>query len=155
MPYGIFKTGAEGKPYCVYRVDAEGHKLEGRDPLGCHPSEDAAKAQIQAIGVATHSKSALWMPTIAIRSLCPGCANQLDALGVERINLFALKQMPAALREGLCRSLGPDEGFFTRCMAKGFGDFEPEDKESFCAWLHRECTGKWPAEKTSTTSFGS
>jgi len=53
MPYGVFKQGADEKPYCVYKTDADGGPTG--DNLGCHPTEDKAAAQIQAIGASTHS----------------------------------------------------------------------------------------------------
>jgi len=52
MPYGVFKTGSDDKPFCVYRVDEDGDK-SGKS-LGCHPSKAAANSQIRAIGMATH-----------------------------------------------------------------------------------------------------
>lgn len=52
MPWGVFKTGSEDKPYCVYRVDGDGGRF-GKS-LGCHPSKEAANSQIRAVGMATH-----------------------------------------------------------------------------------------------------
>ena len=52
MPYGVFKTGSEKKPHCVYRVNEDGERF-GKS-LGCHPSKSAANSQIRAIGMATH-----------------------------------------------------------------------------------------------------
>ena len=47
MPWGVFKTGSEDKPYCVYRVNEDGDRF-GRS-RGCHPSKHAAHLQIAAI----------------------------------------------------------------------------------------------------------
>jgi len=47
MPWGVFKTGSEDKPYCVYRVNEDGERF-GRS-RGCHPSKHAAWLQIAAI----------------------------------------------------------------------------------------------------------
>ena len=47
MPWGVFKTGSEDKPHCVYRVNAEGERF-GKS-RGCHPSKHAAWLQIAAI----------------------------------------------------------------------------------------------------------
>jgi len=59
------------------------------------------------------------------------------------------RQMPPQLLDGLCASLGGDPGGFTACMEKDFGDFDPGDKEAFCAWLHEQCFGSTPAEHSS------
>lgn len=53
--------------------------------------------------------------------------------------------MPEEALEGLCESLGEADGFFTRCMDHHVTD-DMDDPESFCAWLHHYCHGKWPAE---------
>lgn len=52
MPYGVFKTGSEEDPFCVYRVNEDGGRM-GKS-LGCHPSKKKANSQIRAIGMATH-----------------------------------------------------------------------------------------------------
>jgi hypothetical protein len=76
----------------------------------------------------------------------PG-VNETRRLRVQEQTDFA--KMPAQMLEGLCESLGPDPGFHGRCMDKNFGDFEGEitDKAAFCAELHKQCVGKWPAEE--------
>jgi len=79
-----------------------------------------------------------------LKSAFPEVIKLMEKDGMEEIDL---KQIPARLLEGLCASIGNDPGFFTRCMDKNFGDFDPGDKESFCAWLHHECLGAWPGEK--------
>lgn len=53
MPYGVFRTGTEEKPYCVFKIDDEGNKTG--DSLGCHGTEEAANDQIAAIGASAHS----------------------------------------------------------------------------------------------------
>ncbi len=80
-----------------------------------------------------------------VASLCPPCAEKLKEIGVEFISLSA-RQMPEQLLQGLCDKF-TEPGFFTECMDASFGDFEPDVKEAFCAWLHHECLGYWPAER--------
>lgn len=62
MPYGIFKTGTESEPFCVYKVDGD-EKRTG-ESLGCHSSEEQAHRQIAAIE-ASEKKSFL-VPETAI-----------------------------------------------------------------------------------------
>lgn len=100
----------------------------------------------------------LRIPLRVMEALCPGCAKEMRRRGLTALKVGALKQMPPQLLEGLCRTIGGDPGFFTRCMEFEFGDFEAElrgNKEGFCAWLHFQCLGKWPAEKAvEARSFG-
>jgi hypothetical protein len=49
------------------------------------------------------------------------------------------KEMPEQMKEGLCNSLSGEEHPWQACMDKDFGEFEPDDKEAFCAWLKRDC----------------
>lgn len=86
-----------------------------------------------------------------IERWCPPCAAKMRELGWTELKLAWLldrKQMPPQLLEGLCNAIGGDPGFFTACMERDFGDFDP-DKEAFCAWLHHECTGLYPGEHRS------
>ena len=101
------------------------------------------------------------IPLAVVRAACPPCADKLQALGVRGLKLAglvaflggppgakAMGEMPEAMLEGLCAAIGRDpEGFFGRCLEHGFGDFEPDDKQAWCARLHKECTGKYPAER--------
>lgn len=80
-----------------------------------------------------------------VASLCPPCAEKLKELGVEFISL-SVRQMPEQLLQGLCDKFS-EPGFFSECMESSLGDFEPSEKEAFCAWLHYECLGTWPAER--------
>jgi len=74
-----------------------------------------------------------------VKRLCPSCADKLAAAGASEVKLTA------AQIAGLCRRVGRrDPGFFRRCMQTSFGSFQPADKASFCAWLHRQCTGIYP-----------
>ena len=85
------------------------------------------------------------LPASVVAALCPSCGEHMRAVGMTALKLH-LFQMPEQMKQGLCSSLGPDPGVFTACMAKDLGDFNPGDKQSFCAWLHKECTGIWPGE---------
>lgn len=147
MPYGTFKRGTDEKPYCVYKVDAEDQPVG--ETLGCHTSKEAAAAQIQAIGASAHARSALWLSLAEMEELCPSCAESMRALSLSAVNLAAMKQMPEALLEGLCSKVGSDPGFFTKCQGMDFGEFDLRDKDAFCAWLHEQCTGKFPGEQRS------
>lgn len=142
-PYDIFEE--DGK-YCVYKMNPDTGEKEQK--LGCHDTKEKAQAQIQAVAIATHEdadgRQAIWITTEQMEQLCPDCAREMRRRGFTRINV---RQMPPHLLEGLCKSLGDDPGLFTRCMEKDFGEFDPGDKEAFCAWLHHECTGQWPAER--------
>lgn len=90
----------------------------------------------------TDSTTELWATREQISQICPDCARRMESLGIDRLRIN--EAIPAQMKAGLCQSLGGDEGFFRRCMSKSFGDFNPGQKENFCAWLHKECIGKWP-----------
>jgi hypothetical protein len=47
MPYGIFHTGPDSKPYCVHKKDEDGEPI-GK-PLGCHGSKAEAEKQLAAL----------------------------------------------------------------------------------------------------------
>lgn len=135
MPYEI---GKRDDKWCVFK--------EGSDEsLGCHDTQEAAQAQIQAIGAASHAQNAWWITVDEMRAICTDCADNMDRAGLSRVNLLALREMPANLLQGLCDKVGDDPGFFTRCKGMSFGDFAP-DKDRFCAWLHHKCLGIWPGE---------
>ncbi len=146
MPYLKIKRNNE---ICIYKRGADGQP-EG-ESLGCHPSEEAANKQIAAIWAneATafrQREGELWLDRATMATLCPDCAHAMEQAGLDRLNVRAMEQMPEQMKQGLCASIGGDPGFFESCMSKSFGDFDPGDKESFCAWLHHECVGIWPGE---------
>lgn len=80
-----------------------------------------------------------------IATLCAACAQKMESLGITSLHLKA-NSVPPEMIQGLCDSLGGAEGFFDRCVSHDFGDFHPDDKEAFCAWLHNECLGKFPSQ---------
>ena len=90
-----------------------------------------------------------------VERLCPSCAEKMRFNGQKEIKFSSMKQMPPELLEGLCNDVngGAMDGFFTACMNRSFDEFGPPTEE-FCAWLHNECFGKWPAEKEDTMSTG-
>ena len=149
MPYEVKKQGDQ---WCVYR--------EGKDKsLGCHATQGAAERQVRAILAATHAPKAvgmgMWITAAAMKAICPSCAAHMDEMGIDQLNLYALKAMPAHLLSSLCDKFGADEGFFTRCMGSSIGTQTldaagfPHEPEAFCAWLHKQCIGKWPGEKAA------
>lgn len=89
-----------------------------------------------------------------IARVCSPCAERMDRDGLKEIKFSSMKQMPPELLEGLCDEVngGAMDGFFTACMDHDFGEFGPPTEE-FCAWLHNECFGKWPAEKEEPMPF--
>lgn len=110
----------------------------------CHNLFDESKTRGRAPGRAG------MIPVAAIERLCPPCGARLRRLGWQAISLKTLieRQMPPQLLDGLCASVDS----FTACMEFDFGDFEPSDREVFCAWLEHECTGHWPGEKASVSA---
>src|SRR3990172_4242988 len=90
-----------------------------------------------------------------MEKLCPSCGDAMGKMGIDRLDLLRLKQMPEPLKQGLCDKFGPDPGLFTECVGSSLGDFDPGDQDAFCAWLHHECTGEWPGEhKESHQAIG-
>jgi hypothetical protein len=76
---------------------------------------------------------------------------------VELANTDSVNNMPRQLLRGLCNDIGDtDKGFFTRCTKYRFGaEWAARiagNKKGFCAWLHRQCIGKWPGEKRTAAS---
>jgi phage I-like protein len=146
----------EGNEIILYSAD--GSKVLGRFPFGAdeeYKSEEAAREaaarrerEIQYFkhrGAEGSEEQSLWVDIKLMEEVCPDCAERMRDLGISRVNVYELA-MPPALARGLCDWIGPDPGVFTRCMGRSFGDFSPGDKKGFCAWLHKLCTGKWPAE---------
>ncbi len=88
-----------------------------------------------------------------VEQLCPSCAEKMAALNLRVLILGpqAMKQMPEQMLQGLCDKFGAEEGFYTRCVD---GISGVDDPEAFCAWLHEQCTGLWPAEGSSKALAG-
>jgi hypothetical protein len=137
MPYMIQKND-EGE-FCVYK--AEGGQPSG-ETLGCHPTEEEAQKQIAAIWANETAKIMdKPIPREVVAKFCPNLAERLEGDAVTP------RDMPPQLLEGLCAAVPGDS--FTQCMSFDFGDFDPGEKEAYCAWLHHECTGQWPGEKAA------
>lgn len=47
MPYAIFRTGPEDRPFCIHKHDEDGEPV-GK-PLGCHPTRASAEEQLSAL----------------------------------------------------------------------------------------------------------
>ena len=137
MPYKIEKRGDK---WCVIRRDTGENK-------GCSDTEAMAQSHMNAMHAAEHkalSQEPLWVTRDQMEKLCPDCAQNMQSKGLTRVNL---KQMPEHLMTGLCNAIGGDPGFFTKCVDGSYGPPDA-DQESFCAWLHHECLGTWPTEKS-------
>ena len=89
-----------------------------------------------------------WITREEMRAVCPDCADRMGSLNLKRVNLA---QMPPQLKESLCAKFSPEEGFYTRCSESSFGE-NIDDIPAYCAWLHKECTGKWPGERGEGTT---
>ena len=87
-----------------------------------------------------------------VRILCPPCADKMEKQGISAL-IIKQGQLPQEAVAGLCDSLGAAEGFFDRCMGHDFGEFHPDDKEAFCAWLHNECLGKFPSQSEALADY--
>ena len=70
-----------------------------------------------------------------------------EAMAVARVKQFSVGNIPPHLLTSLCKKFGPDSGFHGRCTT-GISD-KVTDKPAFCAWLHKACHDKWPAEGES------
>lgn len=87
-----------------------------------------------------------------VEKLCAPCAKKMRASGMRELIIRQVDgtyQMPPQLREGLCRAIGDDPGFFTRC--RDMISDEITDKDAFCNWLHNECLGTFPGEHQEET----
>ena len=138
MPYIVVKRDNE---FCVYKK--ENGEPSG-DTLGCHDTEEKAKAQVAAIWASENAGKDLWLTVEQMRAICPDCAERMTAANLKSINL---KQMSDAALQGLCKRAGSEPGFWTSCAGMSWGPIE--DTEGFCAWLHFQCVGKWPGEKSA------
>lgn len=151
------KQATEGKPFGEYETfeDCISANQDKENPEGY-----CAWLHQQITGEwPTEGMSSKWQARVAalpevklsreqVTRLCPPCGEKMARLGLKSVTIGprAVKQMPEQLFEGLCAAV-PGESF-TSCMEKSFGDFSPDEKEAFCAWLHYECTGEWPGEKS-------
>jgi len=123
-----------------------GREYDQRQKVFAAAAVDPWQARVDAW---VKSSGETGIPVEVLEKFCPTCAQAARAKGFKAVKLD-LKEMPEQMMKGLCESLGDDADFFTRCMEKDLGKFEAEvgdNKEGFCAWLHKQCVGKWPAEK--------
>ena len=138
------KPGESRKDFvsrCVPIVIEEGTAKDGEQAAAvCHSMWE----QAQSKAFIERHQGELWLTLDEVEAICPTCAEKMRAKNLSRVNILAVKQMPEQMMEGLCGKFGDDEGFYTRCTE---ADLPVDDKESFCAWLHHECVGKWPGEK--------
>lgn len=85
-----------------------------------------------------------------VRDLCPGCAKIMESRNIKEVEIDALMNSEhfkeAQFPEGLCERFGGDEGFFTRCAETMAG--KVDDEKAFCADLHKQCIGKYPAQES-------
>lgn len=85
-----------------------------------------------------------------VRDLCPGCAKIMESRNIKEVEIDALMNSEhfkeAQFPEGLCERFGGDEGFFTRCAETMAG--KVDDENAFCAALHKQCIGKYPAQES-------
>lgn len=153
----------EGKPFGPYDdfADCVAKNQEKENPEGfcawLHheltgewPTETVGKTRaqweqrVQAVFEATPE---IKLSREQVATLCPACAEKMAQQGIVALTLKrdGIKQMPPQLLEGLCAKFGGDEGFFTRCVD---GISGIDDPEAFCAWLHHECVGTWPGERS-------
>lgn len=85
-----------------------------------------------------------------VRELCPGCAKIMESRNIKEVAIDVLMNSEhfkeAQFPEGLCERFGGDEGFFTRCAETMAG--KVDDEKAFCAALHKQCIGKYPAQES-------
>lgn len=85
-----------------------------------------------------------------VKELCPGCAKIMESRNIKEVEIDALMDSEhfkeAGFSQGLCEKLGGDEGFFTRCAEMMSG--KVDDEKAFCAALHKQCIGKYPAQES-------
>lgn len=163
MPWTVIQ---DGNQFCVIRKDTR-----KRVPGGCHPTKAEAERHMRAIlanyhGGGNMSAERMWLDVEQMRDLCPGCAEEMERKGWDRIDILAVLResedyavgvggdfpggMPRQLAQGLCKKIGSDPGFFTNCMNSNIRLPQGWDRKGFCAELHKYCVGKWPAQhKTS------
>lgn len=139
MPYEIRHETRDGvEKDCVYKKD-------GGALVGC---TDRGKGEEYIAAMYANENKAddapWWVTSKELREICESCGDNAVRMGLTAINL---KAMPAQLLSSLCDKLGGADGFFTRCTETSFGEFDPGNKESFCAWLKHQCTGEWPGQK--------
>ena len=109
-----------------------GFDLAQKDSCGCGGTCDACRPLAESTSV---------LSVEALERLCPSCAAKARKQGFTGIKLSAIvKQMPSHLLDGLCERLSEEAHPWQACMEMDFGDeFEPEDRDAFCAFLKREC----------------
>ena len=145
MPYKIIERRRDGDTvHCLFKMDGEGEgALPVGDQLGCHPTPEAAQRQMRAAyaNEAGAGKS-LWITVDDMLAACPSCGEEWQRRGWEIVNVKALS---AGSLVAFCSRAGSDPGFWTKCAGLSWGPIS--EPAAFCAWLHHECLGTWPAQK--------
>jgi HK97 family phage major capsid protein len=145
MPYKILTRQRDGETvHCLFKMDGEGESASPvGDPLGCHPTPEAAERQRRALYANEASAGkALWITVDDMLAACPSCGEYWQQRGWEIVNVKALS---AGSLAAFCSRAGSDPGFWTKCAGLSWGPIS--EPAAFCAWLHHECLGRWPAEK--------
>jgi len=83
-----------------------------------------------------------WVTVEEMKEFCPDCAEQMEAHGFSKINIYAIERIPEPMLRGLCAKFGPSPGFFTRCSQSSFGGFPVSDKARFCGALKKACVAR-------------
>jgi hypothetical protein len=132
---------------------------DGSHSFGCYDTEARARErllQVEHFKEQAASAGAARLTVEQVRSLCPRCAEEMEARGWREIRAGALLEA-ALLRAsddlaaqlgglspeslaGLCEKWGPDEGFRTRCM-DSISRAAPDitDPGAFCNAIEQAC----------------
>lgn len=78
MPYDIYDTGPDSKPYCIHKKDEDGEPV-GK-PLGCHATREEAEAQLSALYAAEPEAKVVHSRWVAVKN--EKRLRQLEVLGV-------------------------------------------------------------------------
>lgn len=147
--FAALATDAVVKQYIIEKLGDEWclKTHDGSKTLGCHPTEEAAKAQERAVqasknAIDDQTPKTFTLSREVIAEACPSCAERMDYLNIRELKVTydPATKTYAGFSRGMCDSFGASEGFRTRCMDSPVAG-KVDDAGAFCNALKEFCFG--------------
>lgn len=101
----------------------------------------------------------LYLSRVQVAEVCAPCAEEMTRKGLSHLAVDALVKaiVGGGEADALRKAKGADdiesfrfgdEGSFARCVSALDGRKGVDNAESLCAYLHKQVTGEWPAQKS-------
>lgn len=94
------------------------------------------------------SFASLEIPRSIVAKICPTCAEEMEKQGIASITIKRGQLPKGWTTESVKKFWSSIGGSFTTCVEKLTGVAEVDNPEAFCAWMHEQAEGKWPAESS-------